>query len=543
MKKNIAMALVVLSMVALIAGCGSSDTGGTYFGGDGGGGSVAAGPTVSGTANLSTPGSPVQAGSWLQIDGAGFHNTQGNGYVNFTFDNGASAHATSYTTWNDTQIVCQIPPQPSRDVRAVLNFVVVLEDGTQSSPQGIDYSPSSSPSPTPTTTPTPSPSPTPEPTVSPSPSPSPGGIYSIWRKMPVANVTQDLHGISEDARYAVGGPNLVVLGRGEDGIWRLQDMQDGQTPSQGSTLYEVVMSELPVAVGSYNPPLFPAPDRVIDTIWGLALGLDRNGWYDMNSSSPIAPGVTFYDACYATYGVNGGLCAIGNNGGVNAIYGYGGGARITVSGWSQLYYNPLEDEELIHGVSPGDNSLYLAAAYGKAYRLTNATKRRTDERGYEFTLEDLNQDLAIQANLNAVAYNDFGGYGMVYFVGDGGTILRYDGESKTPWVKIASNTTANLNNIVIYDSANAYIVGDNGTILLFNPTTGDIMKSQAPAGTRNLYDVGVYPEGQQADLNSARGRKKATSRPTAMQLHVWIVGANGTMLTALLTPNQAPVNE
>ena len=54
----------------------------------------------------------------------------------------------------------------------------------------------------------------------------------------------------------------------------------------------------------------------------------------------------------------------------------------------------------------------------------------------------------------------------IYAVGDGGTILQFDG---AVWTKINSGTTVNLRGVWGSSFNNIYAIGDGGTILHYLP--------------------------------------------------------------------------
>jgi photosystem II stability/assembly factor-like uncharacterized protein len=69
-------------------------------------------------------------------------------------------------------------------------------------------------------------------------------------------------------------------------------------------------------------------------------------------------------------------------------------------------------------------------------------------------------------------------------VGDGGTILRYQGASQ--WSKIGSPTVADLHSIYLLDSSHGWIVGSSGAILHYD---GTIWSSASAFATSNLNSV------------------------------------------------------
>jgi photosystem II stability/assembly factor-like uncharacterized protein len=73
--------------------------------------------------------------------------------------------------------------------------------------------------------------------------------------------------------------------------------------------------------------------------------------------------------------------------------------------------------------------------------------------------------------------------GDVFAVGDGGTILRYNG---TYWSPMTSGTTEHLHGVWGNSAGDVFAVGDNGTILRYNGTYWSPMTSSTD---RNLYAV------------------------------------------------------
>jgi photosystem II stability/assembly factor-like uncharacterized protein len=89
------------------------------------------------------------------------------------------------------------------------------------------------------------------------------------------------------------------------------------------------------------------------------------------------------------------------------------------------------------------------------------------------------------ANLNGVAFTDSG---TGWAVGDGGTILRYDGVS---WIIVPWPGTSRLNGVAVLGNS-GWAVGDNGTVLRLSGGTW----SDTSIGTdTDLYDVALAGDG------------------------------------------------
>jgi photosystem II stability/assembly factor-like uncharacterized protein len=78
----------------------------------------------------------------------------------------------------------------------------------------------------------------------------------------------------------------------------------------------------------------------------------------------------------------------------------------------------------------------------------------------------------------------------VWAVGDGGTILHYDGLN---WTAVSSPTTNNLRRITMLSSDEGWIVGYSGTILYY--TNGAWQTVSSPT-LENLHDIDVLPSGE-----------------------------------------------
>jgi len=194
--QSMAVIAALLWSMLTIAGCGGGGSSSGYSYDNGGGSSTTiTAPSVTSVNNLNQPGQPLRVGDWAEINGSGFGSSQqgnySNGYVAFA-STSATVKATSYSTWTDTQVVCQVPlgaPIKVPQARETMNIIVVHPDSEAgSSPLQINADPNPnptpqptppSPSPSPSATATPSPttttSPTPTPTPTPSPSPTSGG--------------------------------------------------------------------------------------------------------------------------------------------------------------------------------------------------------------------------------------------------------------------------------------------------------------------------------------------------------------------------------
>ena len=190
--QSMAVIAALLWSMLTIAGCGGGGSSTGYSNGDGGGsGTAATSPSVTTVNNLDQPGQPLRVGDWAELVGSGFGSSQqgrySNGYVAFSSVSN-TVKATSYSSWSDTKVVCQVPlgaPIKAPQARESMNIFVVSPDSEAgSSPLQITANPtpnptpqttppSPSPSPTGTGTPSPTPTPTSSPTSSPTPSPSP----------------------------------------------------------------------------------------------------------------------------------------------------------------------------------------------------------------------------------------------------------------------------------------------------------------------------------------------------------------------------------
>jgi hypothetical protein len=92
----------------------------------------------------------------------------------------------------------------------------------------------------------------------------------------------------------------------------------------------------------------------------------------------------------------------------------------------------------------------------------------------------------------------------VFAVGDGGTVLKYNGAT---WSAMSSTTSENLNSIWGDSASEVYAVGDSGTILRYNGL---------------WWSTVTYPSGE--NLNGIWGIDNGTA------MHIYAVGDSGTIL-------------
>ena len=103
-------------------------------------------------------------------------------------------------------------------------------------------------------------------------------------------------------------------------------------------------------------------------------------------------------------------------------------------------------------------------------------------------------------NLTSAEYYLSGVWGFsgsdVFAVGEGGTILHYDG---TEWAPMSSGTTSNLEEVWGTARNNVYAVGEDGTILHYNGTEwspmegaeGDLFLAVWGTGRSDVYAAGL----------------------------------------------------
>ncbi len=128
----------------------------------------------------------------------------------------------------------------------------------------------------------------------------------------------------------------------------------------------------------------------------------------------------------------------------------------------------------------------------------------------------------------------------VYAVGDGGTILLYDGKS---WKQMISNTTTMLLGVWAAGSGSVFAVGDKGAIMMYDGTAWKQMMSNTSEVLRGVWGTGpsnVYVVGNKGIILRFDGTSwsKMTSGTTEDLLVVWgagpgnvfAVGNQGTIL-------------
>ena len=70
------------------------------------------------------------------------------------------------------------------------------------------------------------------------------------------------------------------------------------------------------------------------------------------------------------------------------------------------------------------------------------------------------------------------GKGDIYAVGEGGTIIRFNG---TTWTTVASGTTTTLNEVWGSSASDVFVIGQNGTILTKGASCSDTRTSNESA--------------------------------------------------------------
>lgn len=225
--------IAMLIMLMTLQGCGGSGSSDSGFMTPMD--SVTASPSVTNIANISNAGQPIRTGDWIAVQGSGFGSSQGNGALQFVFEEGGQPRsASSISHWTDSEITGQVPSASAFSGRSTSYPVIIVtkNDGTVSNYLFFSYDPS--PAPSPTTSPDPTPSPAPSPTSTPSPLPTPTadpgpgpGPGPVPTPSPTPDFSKmayqgpqlnDIYGEYQGALYAVGNQNTII--RNTEGSWQ-----------------------------------------------------------------------------------------------------------------------------------------------------------------------------------------------------------------------------------------------------------------------------------------------------------------------------------
>jgi hypothetical protein len=316
------------------------------------------------------------------------------------------------------------------------------------------------------------------------------GVY--WKATGATGVTGSLRGVwcaSATDCFAVGDGAAVIRWNAVTDTWSAAD--DGVTETED--LYGIWGTAANNLYLAGNAGLFMRWNGTTWTDVGIGASADLRGIWGTGAANIYLVGAgggiwrgtgpTSGDWSPQTSPTSADLRAVGGLG-VGNIFAVGSGGTVlqtlnSGTTWTDLTPGAGAGESLF-GVSGGGTNLFLVGAGGTMVASTNSGSNwAVTSRGTAY-------------NLNAVWGTSSTN---VYAVGDGGTIMRWDGSKLTPLV---SGTNENLNAIWGVSAGDIYAVGNNGTVLRSTNGTTWALTDLGTFGLRavwgsaanNIYVVG-----------------------------------------------------